>query len=242
VLPDTCRGGRIAISATNSNLIVWLPFDNRPYVSTDGGTNWAACGGITATTFFPSVWEPSLCLASNKTTTNRFYVYKPNLGFWSSNTGATAGTSFTQITNNGLPTFASWSANDRYGVRTVPGQDGGVWVSLDGSSAGAGIYKSTNAGASFTKLGNVKSAEYVAFGIKASGSTYPAAAYMFGQLTADSQNWLYRSDDMGGSWTRINDTAHQFGTGVKAVEADRKVYGRVYVGTGGRSVFYSTWQ
>lgn len=238
VLPDTCRGGRIAISATSGNLVVWLPFDNRPYTSTDGGVNWTASSGITATNFFPNVWEPSQNLASNKATTNRFYIYKPDFGFWRSNTGSTAGASFSQVTGNGLPTFTSWSAGRRYGIRTVPGQDGGVWICLDDGVTGSGVYKSTDSGTTFTRLSNVKSAEFLAFGLKATGSSSPATVYMFGQLTADTQNWLYRSTDMGSTWTKINDTAHTFGSGVKALEGDRKTYGRVYVGTAGRGSFY----
>jgi hypothetical protein len=236
-LPGTARGGRIAVSAANSDLIVWLPMGNRPYYSTNGGSSWTVCSGITATNFILNHFEPNQQLASNKTGTNRFYVYKPDIGFYRSNTGSSAGSSFTAVTGNGLPSYGSWTADKRYGVKTVPNQDGGVWVNID-NDTGAGVYQSTDSGGSFTKLSNVKSAKFLAFGKAAAGSGQPAAAYIFGQLNADTTDWVYRSDDMGGSWTRLNDDTQRFGSGLKGLEADRKTYGRVYVGTEGRGLFY----
>jgi hypothetical protein len=39
---------------------------------------------------------------------------------------------------------------------------------------------------------------------------------------------VYRSDDGGAHWTRIDDDAHRYG-GVGAIVADTKVYGRVFL-------------
>lgn len=48
---------------------------------------------------------------------------------------------------------------------------------------------------------------------------------------------FYRSADAGATWIRINDDSHQFG-GINVLEADRNVFGRLYVGTGGRGILY----
>ena len=48
---------------------------------------------------------------------------------------------------------------------------------------------------------------------------------------------FFRSDNGGGSWVRINDDKHQFGfTG--QIIGDPRVFGRAYVGSGGRGILY----
>jgi hypothetical protein len=52
---------------------------------------------------------------------------------------------------------------------------------------------------------------------------------------------LFRSDDQGASWVRINDDQHQFGLGngwIHCMCADPRIYGRVYFGTEGRGIIY----
>jgi photosystem II stability/assembly factor-like uncharacterized protein len=48
---------------------------------------------------------------------------------------------------------------------------------------------------------------------------------------------LFRSDDEGSTWQRISDDLHQFGF-VGQIVGDPRVYGRAYIGTGGRGVLY----
>ncbi len=61
---------------------------------------------------------------------------------------------------------------------------------------------------------------------------YSAAVYVVGVLG------VYRSNDAGVTWTRINDDAHQFG-GIGVMAADQNIYGRIYASGTGRGVFYS---
>ena len=39
---------------------------------------------------------------------------------------------------------------------------------------------------------------------------------------------------------RINDDQHQWGTRFRSIAADPRIFGRVYVGTDGRGIFYGT--
>lgn len=119
-------------------------------------------------------------------------------------------------------------------MKTVPGQNGGIWAYHDGSSGG--LWKSINSGSTFTQVSGVTRVRVMAFGAKVSGSSHPAAVYIWGQRTGDTQNWLYRSDDMGATWVKINDANHQFGVSIRALDADRVSYGKVYVGTSGRGI------
>lgn len=237
VLPDALQGGKIAVSAIDSQRIVWLPINSTPYTSADGGASWTAATGITATNWVSAATDSNSSLAANKTGTNIFYMYHPKRGFYVSNTGATAGETFSQVTGSGIPTGVA--AFNRYSMKSVPGQDGGLWIALSGAgTANDGLYQSNNYGSSFTKLLNVQEAEHVSFGKAAPGSIHPAAIYMYGRANGDTEKWLYRSDDMGATWIIINDSAHRFGSGVRVLEADRSVYGRVYVGASGRGIYY----
>jgi len=48
----------------------------------------------------------------------------------------------------------------------------------------------------------------------------------------DNGVWgVFRSDNAGGSWRRINDDRHQFG-GIRPIAADQNIAGRLYIGGG----------
>ena len=68
------------------------------------------------------------------------------------------------------------------------------------------------------------------------GRVYPAL-YLAGQV--GEKEGFYRSDDIGQTWVRLNDDAHQFGF-VNVIKGDPRVYGRVYLGTSGRGVIYGS--
>jgi len=53
----------------------------------------------------------------------------------------------------------------------------------------------------------------------------------------DGVQGVFRSDDIGASWTRINDAQHQFGW-ISHINGDLRIYGHVYFATGGRGVIY----
>ena len=66
-------------------------------------------------------------------------------------------------------------------------------------------------------------------------STVAPALYLAGKI--GSVTGLFRSDDAGVTWVRINDDQHQFGS-IGHVIGDPRVYGRVYFATGGRGIIY----
>ncbi|KAK7463773.1 hypothetical protein VKT23_005712 [Stygiomarasmius scandens] len=97
-----------------------------------------------------------------------------------------------------------------------PSQSGDVWVSTD-----KGIFHSTDSGSSFTAISGT--------------GGYPAifAAANIGGIG------YFRSDDAGVNWVKINDAAHGFASVTSnVITADPRIYGRVYIGTNGRGIFY----
>ncbi len=72
------------------------------------------------------------------------------------------------------------------------------------------------------------------FGKAAPGKTYPAL-YLVG--TVNGQPGIFRSIDQAHTWVRINDDSHQWGL-VLQIAGDPRVFGRAYVGTHGRGIFY----
>lgn len=153
-------------------------------------------------------------LVSDRSNANIFYAIQSNK-FYKSTDG---GKSFS---------IASSSGFSGTKLKAVPGMEEHVWI-----PAGNGLYKTSNGGSSFTKIANVQSADAVGFGKAAEGKTYPAV-YIFG--TVSNVKGVFRSDDAGETWLRINDDLHQFGAGT-AITGDPRVYGRVYLATNGRGI------
>jgi hypothetical protein len=206
--------GAIAISADGGRLVWSSPGFPASY-STNNGATWSVCGGSITPTY---VWEQPF-LFSDRVNSNKFYLYMPSTGKISISTDG--GANFTAG-----PTIGLWGD----GLRTVYGYEGHVWMACtDGNSANAGLWRSTNSGASFTRLPGIQNASCVGFGRTASGSGYPVI-YLAGQV---SNTWgIYRSENQGTNWTRINDDQHQYGL-ISQITGDPRIYGRCYIGEAG---------
>ena len=97
-----------------------------------------------------------------------------------------------------------------------------------------GLWRSTNSGASFFKVPGVQAARTVGFGRTATGTGYPVV-YLHGQI---GSTWgVFRSENQGTNWTRINDDQHQYGN-IRKSSATRKFMAAVYIAAGGRGILY----
>lgn len=205
-------GGTIAAAADGSRF-VWAPDDSGQSVvySVGFGNSWTASTGIPA----------NATVESDRVNPMKFYGLKNGTFYVSTN----GGVSFTAKAT-GLPTESNFGVK----FHAVPGHEGDIW--LTGETA---LYRSTDSGTTFTQIAGVEEATNIGFGKPATGQTYHSL-YLVG--TVDGVQGLFRSDDVGTSWVRINDDQHQYGNWGEALSGDPRIYGRVYVGTNGRGVIY----
>jgi hypothetical protein len=110
-----------------------------------------------------------------------------------------------------------------------------LWLAaFDGLYHSVPAEPQTGGSVTFVALPGVEEIHAFGFGKAAPNQSYPAL-YLVG--TVHGQPGIFRSIDQARTWTRINDDQHQWGL-VLQIIGDPRFYGRVYVGTHGRGVFY----
>ncbi|GHH93076.1 cellulose binding domain-containing protein [Streptomyces capillispiralis] len=213
--PSGVSGGGTVAAAADGSRFVWSPQGAGVHHTTGFGTSWAASSGIPA----------GAVVESDRVDPKTFYGFKSGKFYVSTDGGAT----FTASSATGLP------GGDSVRFKALPGAKGDVWLAGGASDGAYGLWHSTDAGATFTKLANVDEADAVGFGKAAPGASYQT---LFTSAKIDGVRGIFRSTDRGASWTRVNDDAHQWGWTGAAITGDPRVYGRVYVATNGRGVVY----
>ncbi len=233
--PNAATGGSIATSADGSRILLQPAAANNAasglYFSTDRGATWTASTGITANNV-PGSLRP----IADRVNPLKFYVYDALNGQVLVSTDG--GASFTVATTGFIHTDGYLVGDAQ--LRAVFGKEGDLWLTCPGAyrnDPNAGLYRSTNSGASFQKVTGVDAIS-VGFGKPATATGYPAV-YIMGKQ--NNVFGFYRSDDTGATWKRLNDAQHQYGF-VGLIAGDRQTYGRVYLTTGGRGIIYGTDQ
>ncbi len=219
---DDPIAGSITISADGA-ICVWTPRHNSSYYTMNYGTNWTACKGLT----------PGFQVVADTVNPGRFYAYDSRAGKLLVSTNGAVDFMVSAAT---LPAAGGFGAGFGGGagagalLYATPGREGDLWIAFRTK----GLYHSTNGNLNFTKVEGVQEASSLGFGKEAPGKNYPSLylAGKVGQLQA-----LFRSDDTGQSWVRINDDQHQFGW-INHVTGDPRIYGRIYFGTAGRGIIY----
>jgi xyloglucan-specific exo-beta-1,4-glucanase len=207
-------GGTVAAAADGSR-VLWGPKNAAVSYSTDQGTTWIASSNI----------PQNSVVAADRVNPKKFYGYGQGQ-FWISTDG---GATFTATAATGLP-----QAGDPVVVKAVPGHEGDIWIAGGSKNHAYGIWHSTDGGNTFTKLARVTAANSIGFGMAAPGHRYMA---VYTTATINGIQGIFRSDDSGTSWIRINDNQHQYAS-TCCITGDPRIFGRVYVGTNGLGIVY----
>ncbi len=203
-------GGSIAVSADASTL-VWSPSDSasKTSYSTNNGATWTASTGALSAS---NVY-------SDRVNAKKFYMYNSSAGeiLMSMDGGQTF-----SVAMNNVPSYGT--------LYVGSDAEGSLYI-----TNGGGLYHAALNATSFTQIGGVQSAWAVTQGAPASGSTTPT---LFLGGTIGGNEGLYRSTDGGLNWIRFDGPENQYGY-INVLTGDPRVFGRVYLGTGGRGILHA---
>jgi xyloglucan-specific exo-beta-1,4-glucanase len=216
--PEGSSASSVAISA-DGRAIVALPAKASAFVSRDEGATWTRSEGLPdagvrqvladrrrASQFF------ALSIENNGEQGKHMVVYR------SDDYGATF-----------APAGTIPGINASFRAQMSPDKAGELWLPL----AHHGLWKSDDAGRSFTRLENYIRGDAVGFGKAAPGAS---RSTIYAAGTIGDWYGLFRSTDNGATWVQINDKHHRYGNLCFAVIGDPRQFGRVYVATNGRGI------
>ena len=206
--------GPLAVSAGGTS-ILWSVPREKAYVSFDKGKSWTVSSG------WPSVSDATLVPVADRSVNGVFYTHDRAGGQILISTDG--GRNFAPVIK-GIPPVPSWQGAQ---LAVVPGRMRDLWL-----AGPFGLLHSADATKPLVALKTVEEAWYVGFGKAGPGRAYPAV-YLSGKIKGQAGIW--RSDDEGQSWARINDDVHRFGDG-GIVTGDPTEFGTVYVSRGGGGI------
>lgn len=203
--------GSVAVSA-DGNTFYWAPENgNYIYYSTDKGQTWTQSQGGTSAKH----------LAADPVNPDYIYAASSSSFYYSTDGGKTF------KDNSSLSIFTA--------VRPIvePGAEGKVYLPA------LGLQVSTDNGQTFTRIDSVGYCGAVGLG-KGRTDDSPYTIFIWGKPADCEETGIYWSEDEGRTWSRVNDSLHQFGGPGNGyfIYGDMNVYGRVYMSTVGLGVVY----
>jgi hypothetical protein len=226
-------GGTVAISA-DATSIVWATVDFPPACTGDGGNTWTpAVNGIIGAQ-----------VVSDRVTPGQYYMYDPASGKLLMGVATVSPVTSSNAFKCSLTfnTQSTLPANSPGQLTASFGGAGDVWLAINGSSlvSANGLYHSTNAGKTLTLTGSFTQAYAVGVGAPATSSATSAYSKpaVYTAAVGASGYGFYRSIDNGVTWVNVSNPAHLLGS-VSHIVGDARIFGRYYIGTGGRGIAYA---
>ncbi len=232
-------GGEVAVSATDPQVIAWLPSqptdpaatDPGPgiYVSRDFGRSWTWHDLKTEDNSFHRLfwWFTRRALAADAVNGDLYLLSDAGQLF----VGTDGGVAWTEAEH--APPCSLESDCHVFGqLQPMPGVAQELWASV----GTAGLYRTTDAGRTrWARVPGVEEARALAFGAPLTAGAGPAV-YLYGRVGGDKSLALWRTGDAGTSWELVSRFPGDLPTSVMVLEADPRIPGRVYVGFAGSGV------
>ena len=226
--------GTLAVAADSIDTIVWMPGYNRsPFYTRDRGRTWhrVALPGekLPNTGSFPSLWQQRKTLAADRVWPGTFYLVHSGeagnaalRGLWRTRNG---GESWTRIFAGEIAPGSGHAAK----LRAVPGHAGHLFFTsgVRGGGADRRLRRSVDGGTHWEAMDGITDVDDIAFGRAAQGARYPAL-YLSGRV--NGRYGIWRSVDEGRRWQRLIDFPLGRLDQVTVMEADKDVFGRLFIG------------
>jgi hypothetical protein len=210
--PDGEGAGRVTLAADGKR-VIWQTRNGGHWLSADFGGRWQAVKGL----------PKNAVVEADKLEAGVYYGFDPVSGaLYVSGDG---GVEFRQA-EAGVGAVGDWF---RAEIRPNPWQAGEAWVAAGWRGL---LHWSPGKLRRVEGLDNVFS---VGLGKPLKDGDTPVL-FVFGEMAG--KRGLYRSDNGGRRWTRIDNDAQRFGGVIRHVTGDTRIPGRVYFGTEGRGIWY----
>jgi hypothetical protein len=225
-------GPAAVTAADGSAFIVMTPV---PTITLDQGKTWTPVRGLpSGTHVVADRVDPRRFYALDFEHATMFISLDGGLKFITTEPNGDHGTAFATTLPSGLPADTKRdrprSSEQPWPLSATPGRAGDLWFTSQ-----SGLFHSDNGGRSFAMVHSDVHVDALAFGKPPPAHDYPA---LFAIGERDGLRAIWRSDDVGLTWVRVNDPEHEYGRRFRCIAGDPRVFGRVYVGTDGRGILY----
>lgn len=222
------------LTYTDDGGSTWKAIDDLPEKTADGGTVTVSCDGNTViwraskvsrdtyvtpdlggSWFYCQGLKSGAVIIADKLDPKTFYAVCDGKFLVSEDGGYYFNPTDAAVPDDAVP----YAVGDKKGHVWLVSKSGTVMVTGDG-------------GKSFSTLKNI-TADAVGFGAPMREGGCMTA---FAVRCDDRNGGIFRSDDGGSSWQRINDDLHLFGNVTPVITGDCNIAGRVYIATNGRGI------
>ncbi len=201
--------------------------------STDFGKTWTKIESLPTNMISGTFSKNRNIVAADRVNGRKFYVYDKNRGvlYYSDDNGE----SFKASENKIKPQSQGKNPSNEYlnnDIEANPNKEGDVaFNAYDG-----GLLRSTDSGRTLLRVDGPEYVSAFTWGAKVPGTDITSA---FVLASIDGKRGVYRSDDDLKTWIYLADPNMGLGCAVTCLEGDKRIFGRVYMGTGGRGAMYA---